>query len=253
MMRSPNRPCSSRSVPEAAASVRRPSARDRGYAFLILMLLVTILLISLTAAVPDILTQGRREREAELIFRGNQYARAIALFHRQFNRYPASIEELTQKTNGYRFLRHPFSDPMSPSGKWRFIHADANGVVLDSKTLVPPGGKQAKPGASDQASQKTDEAGMGTGQETGKEETKPPEGAAQDVKGAFIVGVASTNSKQSIRVYDDQDHYDHWEFLGIPSTASGAAPGPGQPPASSPPGAGTSFMPSPTSNPPPQQ
>src|SRR5689334_778091 len=74
-----------------------------GYALVVLMMMVTILLISLTAALPNIHTAGVREREEELIFRGNEYARAIMFFHRQFNRYPVSIEELTKRTNGYRF------------------------------------------------------------------------------------------------------------------------------------------------------
>src|SRR5881296_3348279 len=77
---------------------------DRGYALLVLMM-TTILLVSLTVALPSIYLEGQREREEELIFRGNEYARAIALFHRQFNRFPRTVDELL-RTNGIRFLRH---------------------------------------------------------------------------------------------------------------------------------------------------
>jgi hypothetical protein len=96
------------------------------------MMIVTLLLIALTVAVPDIFTQGRREREEELIFRGNQYARAVGMFHDKFNRYPTTVKELLQ-TNGIRFLRKEFKDPMTKGGKWRFVHISAAGVLIDSK------------------------------------------------------------------------------------------------------------------------
>ncbi|MGE5325968.1 MAG: hypothetical protein ACM3NO_02920, partial [Deltaproteobacteria bacterium] len=120
------------------AAKRLRESSDRGIAFLILMMVLTILLISLTVSLPDIYTQGQRDREEELLFRGDQYARAILLYHRQFNKYPQTVDDLLKKTNGYRFLRHPFRDPLTRSGKWRFIHANAAGVIFDSKTLTPP-------------------------------------------------------------------------------------------------------------------
>ncbi|HEV2492121.1 MAG TPA: hypothetical protein VG204_03520 [Terriglobia bacterium] len=107
---------------------------SRGYALLILMMMVTLLLVGMTAALPSIYTEAQREKEAELIFRGVQYQRAIAAFHQQFNRYPASVDELLKKTNGQRFLRQAFKDPMTKNGKWRFIHSDATGILVDSLT-----------------------------------------------------------------------------------------------------------------------
>ncbi|HLY61949.1 MAG TPA: hypothetical protein VKV95_14480 [Terriglobia bacterium] len=114
------------------------NSRTRGYAFLVLMMMVTILLVTLTAALPSIYTEGQREKEEELIFRGNEYARAILFFHNKFGRYPNSVDELVKKTNGVRFLRQAYSDPMSPQGQWRFIHANAAGMVIDSKTMTLP-------------------------------------------------------------------------------------------------------------------
>ena len=100
---------------------RQPGSRvensDRAFALLIVMMLAAVLLISLTAALPSVYTQGQREKEEELIFRGNQYARAIVLFRRQFKRYPTSVKELL-KTSGFRFLRHEYPDPMTKKGKW---------------------------------------------------------------------------------------------------------------------------------------
>jgi len=120
---------------------------DSGYALLLVMMLATVVLISLTAVLPSIYQEGQRERETELIFRGTQYARAIAHFHQQFQRYPTSVNELMKLTNGMRFLRKEYADPMTPKGKWRFIHVNGQGVLLDSKTQGPQSGGQGQPGA----------------------------------------------------------------------------------------------------------
>jgi hypothetical protein len=54
---------------------------------------------------------ARREREAELVFRGEQYKRAIALFQRRSGpgRLPASIDALVEG----RFLRKKYADPVT--------------------------------------------------------------------------------------------------------------------------------------------
>jgi hypothetical protein len=248
------------------------ASRKEGYALLIVMMMATILLVSLTAALPNIYVEGQREREDELIFRGEQYARAIVLFHKQFNRYPTSVKELLH-TNEMSFLRRAYRDPLSKSGKWRFIHATATGVILDSKTMGLPG--QQKPsnsGGSNSSPVKPGEGTTGTtsqGNEPGKEGfslfggqgtgTAPEQGGSgtpsssifgekNQLIGAYIVGVASTSTKTSIRVFEGHTHYDEWEFLGIPGAPGGPesapmggaaspeqqAPGAGQTPQSGP-------------------
>jgi type II secretory pathway pseudopilin PulG len=204
------------------------------------MMVLTILLISLTVALPDVYTAGQREREEELIFRGNEYAHAIILYHRQFNHFPATVEDLVKKTNGYRFLRHAYPDPMTRSGKWRFIHANAAGVVIDSKTLTPPAVKnpgQKAPGAvgqsmeNQQTSGETTQTSSSASDHSGSSTT-----SGNEVKGAFIVGVASTSKHKSIRVWNDHDHYDEWEFIGVAAPAGVPATLPGVPSTSGQPG-----------------
>jgi type II secretory pathway pseudopilin PulG len=107
-----------------------------GYAFVVLMVAMTVMLIALAAALPSVYHESQREKEEELIFRGNEYARAIYLFQRQFQRYPKSVDELI-RTNNIRFLRHAYKDPMSSDGKWRFIHVIGNGTLVDSLTMGP--------------------------------------------------------------------------------------------------------------------
>lgn len=214
--------------PDATAAGSKGPARG-GYALLVIMMGVTLLLISLTAALPNVYTQGRRELEEELIFRGNEYARAIMLFQRQFGRYPTTVKELLE-TNNFRFLRREYKDPMSRTGKWRFILADSTGAVLNSKTLSPQQrqGQTPRPGGTS-GSPRIAEAPEG-------EEAERPASAFFDnqTKGAFIVGVASTSRRRSLRVFSGRTRYDEWEFIGLaaPGTVPAGTPPPGQQPAS---------------------
>jgi type II secretory pathway pseudopilin PulG len=209
-----------------------------GYALLILMMVVTVLLVSLTAALPSIYQEGQREREEELIFRGNEYARAIGLFRRRFNRFPSSVNELLH-TNGIRFLRRAYPDPMSRDGKWRFIHATINGALFDSKTMPGLGSSGGVPGQSalggpqGQSSfggpQRQTPFGGGQSSQFGPQQqagsTSSSFGQGQEIQGAFIAGVASRNTKQSIRVLNHRTHYDEWEFLGLEGGSAGVASG----------------------------
>ncbi len=161
---------------------RRPrrESSEAGYILLIVMMMATLLLVSLAAAVPSIYVEGQREKEKELIFRGEQYARAIILFHQQFKRYPTSVKELLH-TNNLSYLRHAYPDPMTRSGKWRFIHATANGVVLDSKILKPPGMNQNKPFGSDNGKSGSPSGSVGT-------QTSQPATRKGSQQGSFSAG-----------------------------------------------------------------
>jgi hypothetical protein len=251
---------------------RRPqrASSEAGYILLIVMMMATLLLISLAAAAPSIYVEGKREKEKELIFRGEQYAMAIIRFHQQFKRYPTSVKELLH-TNNMSFLRQAYPDPMTRSGKWRFIHATANGIILDSKILGPPG-KQKKPLASNDekstsqsgsAETKTSQTpAQGSSQQGGfsaggfslpglgqhssqNQQQKSGSSFFSDNKtlGAYIVGVASTSHHQSIGVFDKRTEYDEWEFIGVPGAPGapvlagpGAVPGVGIQPGQSPTG-----------------
>ncbi|HZT71983.1 MAG TPA: type II secretion system protein [Terriglobia bacterium] len=275
-MKKSNYPSRKRSSIRCSRTTSVPA--EKGYILLIVMMMATILLISLAAAAPSIYVEGQREKEKELIFRGEQYARAIMLFHNQFNRYPTSVKELLH-TNNMSFLRRAYPDPMTRSGKWRFIHATAAGVIIDSKILGPPGQQKNSPpsatgGPSLQspAPQPNPQAAMngqqgggfqlggfslpGMGQSSSQSQQEGKSSFFGDNKmiGAFIVGVASTSHQQSIGVFDNRTEYDEWEFLGVPGAPGapnlggpvavpGGAAQPGQTPggAAPQPGAGGGF------------
>ena len=81
----------------------------------------------------------RREKEEELIFRGNQYARAINQYQRKFaNASPASLDVLIEQ----RMLRKKFRDPMSPNkdGEFQMLY------LQNQATMGTPGPGQGQAG-----------------------------------------------------------------------------------------------------------
>lgn len=185
------------------------SRRDRqaGYAVIVVVLLLALVAIALTAAVPSVLTQGRREREVELIFRGEQYRRAIGLFNRKFGRLPLSLDELLY-TSQLSFLRRAWPDPMSSKGEWRVIRVGPSGEMIGSVTGRVGPNPQALAGS-----------GQGTSGTTQEQAQQSPSSASASGSGPNpypIIGVASTSTARSIRVYNDYQHYNQWEFIFDP-------------------------------------
>ena len=227
-----------------------PTTRRRnqeGYTLLLVVFLVATMFIVATAATPNILTQGRREKEAEMIWRGEQYERAIGMYYRKFGKYPTKVEDLTRQTNGVRFLRQAYTDPMNKDdGSWRFIYVGPNGQLIGSlrqtsllqTALSTPGlggmlnlggGLQplSPPGAATNPNQATG-AGQPGQQANTTSTANPLESQPQPLEGPVlggnIIGVGSKIKKPSLRVYLGGDTYQQWEFIWNP-TGQIALPG----------------------------
>jgi len=124
-------------------SERRPAVRarrrsERGYAILLVLFVVTLMLIATISVAPNILTQGRREKETEMIWRGKQYTRAVKLYYRKTGKFPTSMDDLTKpKLGSLRFMRQAYKDPMNKKdGGWRLIYVGPSGQLIGS--LKPP-------------------------------------------------------------------------------------------------------------------
>jgi type II secretory pathway pseudopilin PulG len=75
-----------------------------------LLTAMSIMAIALAAALPAWQQMMQREKEEELVFRGEQYSHAIALFQRKFaNSAPPNIDVLVEQ----RFLRKKYKDPIT--------------------------------------------------------------------------------------------------------------------------------------------
>jgi len=111
-----------------------PRESQRGYAYLMALFMVTTLIIASQVAVRNYLTEGRREREDQLIWRGQQYVRAIRLYYRKTGHYPSNLDDLKKGMPELHFLRYAaYKDPMKKDdGAWRFIYVNAAGQIIGS-------------------------------------------------------------------------------------------------------------------------
>lgn len=178
-----------------------------------LLVAIAVLTVMLSVAMPVWRHEMQREREAELVFRGEQYVRAIDLFQRKYaGALPPTIDLLVTE----RFLRKKYKDPMVEDGEFRIVAA----------------GAQQQPGTGQPGQQGRD----GTGQPPLRATVPPPmpslgqpgrAGQQQPAVGAGIIGVASKSKEKSIRLYKGRNKYDEWQFI---FANVGPRPGvPGQP------------------------
>jgi hypothetical protein len=171
-----------------------PRCGESGYAMLMAMGLVLVLLIASTAIIANTRTEGRRQREEEAIWRGNQYARAIRLYFHKTGHYPQTLEDLNKGMPQLHFLRHAYKDPTNKNdGSWRFIYVNAAGQIIGSTkysslqqmALLDSGALQngqlgQGPGLGVPASSLTNSSGFGsaTGDSSSGSAQSPPAGAS---------------------------------------------------------------------------
>jgi hypothetical protein len=100
---------------------------------LLIMFFLVLLVLSMAAAAPTVLSTIQREREAEMVWRGKQYTRGIRLYYLKMNRFPTSLDDLTKPKTGIRFMRQAYKDPMNQvDGSWRLIYVGPNGQLIGS-------------------------------------------------------------------------------------------------------------------------
>lgn len=170
---------------------------DRGYAMAALLVGLAIMAVLMSVALPAWRHLARREKEAELAFRGEQYARAIALYRaKNGNNFPPSIDVLVQG----RYLRKKYKDPMTPDGEFRVIPV-GNPQGPQQGGTQPPQGRGSTPAPQGPGSTPTPQ---------GPGSTPAPPGGG--FVGGGVMGVASKSTETSIRIYKNQTRYDLWPF-----------------------------------------
>jgi type II secretory pathway pseudopilin PulG len=202
---------------------RSRPAGQRGYVLLAVMLLMTLMLLTLSIELPRIGQQIKREKEEELIHRGNEYKNAIKRFYRKNGRYPLTIDDL-EKGNNLRFLRKRYKDPFTGKDDWRLLHVGEVQLNLGGganattplptfgggPTPQPIGGAAVSPGGIPGAST----PGTPIASETGGGNQGSVFGLSGG--GGPIIGVASTKKSASIKSVDKKDHYNDWLFFYDP-------------------------------------
>ena len=201
---------------------RLPARRDAGYAMAGLLVAIAIMGITMSMIMPTWRTWAQREKEAELIFRGEQYLRAIELYQRRFaGAYPTDVQMLIDQ----RFLRKAYMDPMT-GGEFE--------ILTQGSVRIAPGQAQTGPGTFGVTTQ-PQQSGSFTrvDQDTGTGSAPTPftEAARGINEGAGgIVGVVSSSTETSMALYNQRNRYDEWLFVYLPQAAQpGLATGvPGQ-------------------------
>ncbi len=176
--------------------------RDRrsssGYAMAGLLVAIGIMGILMSMAMPSWRTVTKREKEAELLFRGEQYIRAIDLYQRRFpGSYPTDLDLLVEQ----RFLRRHYPDPMT--GEPFQILTQGSAAAALGETI--PGAGTADDRRENQRSDRTGRTGFGsTGRglggragSTSPSPFSPASGGLGDDLGG-IVGVVSRSSEESL-------------------------------------------------------
>ena len=214
----------------------RPHGRLRGfepgYAMAGLLVAIGIMSVLMSVAMPAWRTLAKREKEAELLFRGQQYTRAIDLYQRQFpGAYPTDVEMLVEE----RFLRRLYLDPMT---------GEPFRILTQGSAAAAAGEMAAEADAENGRSQSrfSDRGGRdgfgvpgsGLGGRAGRVSPGPFSGGlgGDDEELGGIVGVVSRSTEESLRDYNGATRYDHWLFVhqgqsAAPGAAGAAAPFPG--------------------------
>ena len=162
---------------------------------------------------------AKREREAELIFRGEQYARAVELYQRRYvGANPPDFETMVEQ----RFLRQMYADPMTEDGEFQVVY-------FSQMTEV-----RGEPSTADRPGESTSDT-------TGGARVVEPIRFGDGQEGG-VVGVVSRSDDESLRLYNDREKYNEWAFVYATSaTDAGAVAGAGgiQPTRRGPGGAGS--------------
>ena len=104
---------------------RRARAEEEGYILLAVVFLTVAVLVALSVAAPKVAADIQRDREIEMVHRGQQYVRAIKMYYKKFGAYPPNLDALV-KSNDIRFLRKRYKDPMTGKDDWKLIHFGEN-------------------------------------------------------------------------------------------------------------------------------
>jgi len=178
---------------------------ESGYAMAALLVALAVMGILMSVALPVWKHDARRAKEAELVWRGQQYVRAIRLYQARTGALPPSIDAMVSG----RYLRKAYKDPIT-NDAFQVLNAGA-----------PMPGQTAGNGTAGSISQ--------------------PGGSAfggQTTIGGAVIGVVSKSKDESILVYQGRTHYNEWTFVFVNQRPTSPFPG-GQPP---PPGRGQPGM-----------
>jgi type II secretory pathway pseudopilin PulG len=224
----------------------RLKLNERGFTLAGALTILAILAIFWALTLPLWARIKQRDKEEELIFRGNEYIEAIGRYHQKYGTYPPDLETLQKM----KFIRKLYVDPMTKSGKWKVLHPDSLVQTGAAGHINMPGGlddkdkdkdkkfgKKNKLGAkSDDDEDDDDDEDMSDNDSNSndpfglKDEDKDKAEEKEVESVGPVVGVVSRSKKESIKIYNGQDKYNKWKFVYMLPQQRPGQVAPGLPP-----------------------
>jgi type II secretory pathway pseudopilin PulG len=119
-----------------ASRLLTQKARARGFTYIGLLIAIVVTGIGLAVAGPVSHTLQMRDKERELLFVGDQFRRAIAMYYEQspggLKQYPKKLEELLRDNrypNVQRYLRKLYVDPLTGKKEWGLVEQPGIGIL----------------------------------------------------------------------------------------------------------------------------
>jgi type II secretory pathway pseudopilin PulG len=116
---------------------------NRGFTYLIALFLVALMAAGSATLGEMWHTASLREKEAELLYVGNQYRKAIERYYLTGPRlYPRTLEQLLKDPRApatVRHIRQLYPDPITGSSEWALVKAPDGGIMgVHSRSEAPP-------------------------------------------------------------------------------------------------------------------
>jgi hypothetical protein len=172
----------------------------------------------MTAAMPVWKQMVQREKEEELVFRGQQYVHAITLYGRKFaNTQPPSVDVLVNQ----KFLRKKYKDPINNDDFQLVLATQGAPGAAGARGSAPQGSPQgggagvSRPGVPAATAPQAPQAARGIS----------PIGSPGAGPVGGIMGVTSKSKDKSIRLYNGRGHYNEWVFMYQPPQPTPGAGG----------------------------
>jgi type II secretory pathway pseudopilin PulG len=110
--------------------MRNGKQPQRGSVFMgMLVTVVAVMLMEVGSLWSSVL---QRERERELLARGNQIRRAIGLYYAAGNTFPKTLEDLVldrRQPTIKRYLRRVYDDPLTGNAEWGVVKGPGETIV----------------------------------------------------------------------------------------------------------------------------
>jgi|WetSurMetagenome_2_1015567.scaffolds.fasta_scaffold60072_3 hypothetical protein len=229
--------------------------RESGVIFIWILVSFFVMAVLLIAGVQPASIMAKREKEAELVFRGEEYVEAIRSFQQEHGgAYPTKLKQLLEQgPKKHRYIRRLYKNPFDVEGKWILLGPGTTVVSKDDKgntvykssgaptglptnPATPPSTPPAVPGQQGGVGGQKPAAGGTSGQTNPGTPGMPKMGQVLPFRiggqeGQPILGVYCKLHEKAFQDFLGNSYYDEWFFSPLvipPPTLPGARPNPQQ-------------------------